>query len=70
MQHTFMINSGLNVPNPAIPIPAFDVPNAAPTAEESNMSGIRLFNFAQLLTAEYHLCIFRQNRVLWNAREL
>ena len=27
-----MINSGLNVPKPAIPIPAFEVPYAAPTA--------------------------------------
>jgi hypothetical protein len=27
-----MISSGLKVPRPAIPIPAFDVPNAAPTA--------------------------------------
>lgn len=32
MKRTFMINSGLNPPNPAIPIPDFDVPNAAPTA--------------------------------------
>ena len=29
---TFMINSGLNVPIPEIPIPALEVPNAAPTA--------------------------------------
>ena len=28
-----MINSGLNVPNPAIPIPDLAVPNAAPIAE-------------------------------------
>ena len=28
----FMINSGLNVPRPAMPIPAFAVPKAAPTA--------------------------------------
>lgn len=28
----FMISSGLNVPRPAMPIPAFAVPNAAPTA--------------------------------------
>ena len=27
------MSSGLNVPRPAIPIPAFDVPNAAPTAD-------------------------------------
>jgi hypothetical protein len=27
----FIINSGLNDPNPAIPIPDFDVPKAAPT---------------------------------------
>ncbi len=31
-EHTFMISSGLNVPRPAIPIPDFAVPNAAPTA--------------------------------------
>ena len=29
---TFMIRSGLNVPTPAIPIPAFAVPYAAPAA--------------------------------------
>jgi hypothetical protein len=29
---TFMIKSGLNVPTPAIPIPAFAVPYAAPAA--------------------------------------
>jgi hypothetical protein len=29
-----MISSGLNVPRPVIPIPAFEVPNAAPTAVE------------------------------------
>lgn len=52
-----MISSGLNVPNPAIPIPALDVPNAAPTAEEMKLSFIASFNLAQLLTAEYHLHI-------------
>jgi hypothetical protein len=30
--HTFMISSGLKEPNPAMPIPALDVPYAAPTA--------------------------------------
>ena len=32
LQRTFMIKSGLNVPTPAIPIPAFAVPYAAPIA--------------------------------------
>lgn len=31
-ERTFMIKSGLKLPNPAIPIPAFEVPYAAPTA--------------------------------------
>jgi hypothetical protein len=32
MLRTFMTNSGLKLPSPAIPIPALEVPNAAPTA--------------------------------------
>lgn len=34
--HTFMMSSGLNVPRPAIPMPALDVPNAAPTATNAD----------------------------------
>lgn len=32
MCHTFIIRSGLNVPTPAIPMPDFAVPYAAPSA--------------------------------------
>jgi len=32
MTRTFMMSSGRNVPSPAIPIPDFEVPKAAPTA--------------------------------------
>jgi hypothetical protein len=32
---TFMMSSGLNPPRPAIPMPALDVPYAAPTATRS-----------------------------------
>jgi hypothetical protein len=32
----FIIRSGLNDPRPAIPTPAFDVPNAAPIAVTRN----------------------------------
>ena len=31
----FMIKSGLNVPRPAIPIPALEVPKAAPTVDRA-----------------------------------
>lgn len=33
-ERTFIMRSGLNVPKPAIPIPAFEVPYAAPIAKE------------------------------------
>lgn len=33
-ERTFIMRSGLNVPKPVIPIPAFEVPYAAPIATE------------------------------------
>jgi hypothetical protein len=54
-----MINSGLNVPIPEIPIPAFEVPNAAPTAAEAQGKFPSGPSFAgseaNELTAEHHL---------------
>jgi hypothetical protein len=37
---TFMTSSGLNVPRPAIPIPDFAVPKAAPTAAGTNQNEV------------------------------
>lgn len=55
-----MINSGLNVPSPAMPMPALDVPNAAPTAVDTFTSlhkirGLKLELNERVRTAEYHL---------------
>ena len=45
---TFMMSSGLNCPTPAIPIPAFAVPNAAPTAR-NDVGSVNLTRSVSLL---------------------
>lgn len=50
-----MMSSGLKGPIPAIPIPAFDVPNAAPTANNGFSESDGLYFATALLTAKYHL---------------
>lgn len=39
LRRTFMMSSGLNVPNPVIPMPDFEVPYAAPTANGGQSQG-------------------------------
>ena len=53
----FMTSSGLKAPRPAIPIPAFPVPNAAPIAVVGVISILELVYAAQraILTAKHHL---------------
>ena len=51
----FIIRSGLNDPRPAIPIPAFDVPNAAPTAVTEKQDRWDSCGVCRKLTAHYHL---------------
>jgi len=51
-----MMNSGLKVPRPAMPIPALDVPSAAPTAFRRGYQKDRLGRMCnELRTAEDHL---------------
>ena len=51
-----MMSSGLNAPNPAIPIPAFEVPTAAPIAEVSvPWESIQFCTVCGERTTEYHL---------------
>jgi hypothetical protein len=57
---TFMTRSGLTTLSPEIPIPALDVPNAAPTADNRQQAklSMRLVPFGiwmRILTAKYHL---------------
>lgn len=53
---TFIMSSGLNVPNPAIPMPAFEVPMAAPTAVVTTHAQHRLgHTIPRKHTAEDHL---------------
>lgn len=51
-----MMSSGLNAPNPAIPIPAFEVPTAAPIAKSSvPWEPIQFCTVCGERTTKYHL---------------
>lgn len=56
-----MMSSGLNVPRPAIPMPDFEVPRAAPMADkcyESEFCFLKAPNSGDAeRTAEDHLCV-------------
>ena len=56
-----MMSWGLNVPKPAIPIPALAVPNAAPTAKETVFVNLAERVEVSSHTAEYHLAKKRVN---------
>ena len=60
--YTFITNSGLKEPIPAIPIPAFEVPQAAPIAKSKKECQCRIvIDTSRELTAKGHLTRFYVN---------